>query len=56
MDRTANGYNPNNLNENVNPDTQPYFRLHGSDMPWVFGNLYPLRTPNDLYSTQLTSG
>ena len=25
-------------------------------MPWVFGNLYPLRDANDLYSTQLTSG
>ena len=24
-------------------------------MPWVFGNLYPLRDANDLYSIQLTS-
>ena len=34
----------------------PYFRFHGSDMPWVFGDLYPLRDANDLYSTQLISG
>lgn len=63
MDRTSNGYDPNKLGGPPvtpgypygNPNL-PYFRLHGSDMPWVFGNLYPLRDANDLYSTQLTAG
>ena len=62
MDRTSNGYDPNMLGgppvepgyPNGNPNL-PYFRLHGSDMPWVFGDLYPLRDNNDLYSTQLTT-
>jgi hypothetical protein len=34
----------------------PYFRYHGADMPWVFGNINPIRDPNDLYSVQLVSG
>ena len=63
MDRTIAGYDPNLLGgppatpgyPNGNPNL-PYFRLHGSDMPWVFGDLYPLRDANDLYSTQLTTG
>ena len=63
MDRTIAGYDPNLLGgppvtsgyPNGNPNL-PYFRLHGADMPWVFGDLSPLRDANDLYSTQLTTG
>lgn len=63
MQRTSDGYDPNGLGGPPvtpgypygNPNL-PYFRLHGSDMPWVFGNLYPLRDVDDLYSIQLTSG
>ncbi|MCJ1291316.1 hypothetical protein MMC34_002859 [Xylographa carneopallida] len=63
MQRSAGGYDPNGLGgPPAAPgypygDPQlPYFRLHGSDMPWVFGNLYPLRDSLDLYSIQLESG
>jgi hypothetical protein len=43
MQRTAGGYDPNNLGGPPvepgypygNPE-KPYFKLHGSDMPWVF--------------------
>jgi len=63
MQRTSGGYDPNGLGgPPAAPgypygDPQlPYFRLHGSDMPWVFGNLYPLRDSIDLYSIQLESG
>lgn len=63
MDRTINGYDPNNLGgppvtpgyPHGNPNL-PYFKLHGSDMPWVFGTLSTIRDPNDLYSEQLVSG
>jgi carboxylesterase type B len=57
MDRTISGYDPNGLGgpPGNNPEL-PYFRLHGSDMPWVFGNLGTLRDANDLYSIQLESG
>jgi carboxylesterase type B len=63
MQRSTGGYDPNNLGgpaksaayPNGNPNL-PYFRLHGADMPWVFGNLRTLRDANDLYSIQLTSG
>ncbi|CZR69418.1 related to acetylcholinesterase precursor [Phialocephala subalpina] len=63
MDRSINGYDPNNLGgppispgyPNGNPNL-PYFKLHGSDMPWVFGTLSTLRDANDLYSEQLVSG
>ncbi|KAL3427888.1 alpha/beta hydrolase (carboxylesterase) [Phlyctema vagabunda] len=62
MDRTISGYDPNNLGgPSVSPGypkgnpNLPYFRLHGSDMPWVFGNLGTLRDANDLYSIQLTT-
>ena len=62
MDRTINGYDPNNLGGPPvtpgyplgNPNL-PYFRLHGSDMPWVFGDLGELRDANDLYSIQLST-
>ncbi|KAI9749687.1 MAG: hypothetical protein M4579_006777 [Chaenotheca gracillima] len=63
MQRSSNGYDPNSLGgppaspgyPNGNPNL-PYFRLHGSDMPWIFGNLGTLRDANDLYSIQLESG
>lgn len=64
VERTIDGYNPNNVPgapvtpgyPNGNPNL-PYFRLHGADMPWIFGNFYdPLRDDNDLYSVQLVSG
>ena len=63
IERTIDGYNPNNLPgapvtpgyPDGNPNL-PYFKLHGSDMPWPFGNFYdPLRDANDLYSVQLVS-
>jgi carboxylesterase type B len=49
MDRTYSGYNPNNVDGNGpvqegfpygNPN-EPYYRLHGSDMPWMFVSLEP---------------
>lgn len=63
VERSINGYNPNNLpGAPVTSDypygnpNQPYFKLHGSDMDWIFGNYYgPLRDANDLYSVQLVS-
>lgn len=63
MQRTGAGYDPNGLGgppvtpgfPNGNPNL-PYFRLHGSDMPWVFGNLGTLRDADDLFSIQLESG
>ncbi|MCJ1313970.1 hypothetical protein MMC25_007650 [Agyrium rufum] len=63
MQRSINGYDPNNLGGPPatpgfpygNPNL-PYFKLHGSDMPWVFGDIYPIRAPEDLYSVQLSSG
>lgn len=64
FERTINGYNPENVSgapitpgyPNGNPDL-PYFKLHGADMDWLFGNFYvPLRDANDLYSVQLVSG
>lgn len=64
FERAIDGYNPNNLPgapvepgfPNGDPEL-PYFKLHGADMEWVFGNFYePLRDDNDLYSVQLVSG
>ncbi|KAJ4599218.1 hypothetical protein HRR83_003971 [Exophiala dermatitidis] len=65
FERTINGYNPENV-PSAGPVTRgyphgnpnlPYFRLHGADMAWLFGNFYgPLRDANDLYSVQLVSG
>lgn len=56
MERTINGYDPNNLGGPANSDpNNPYFRLHGADMPWVFGTLNQIRDANDLYSVQLVS-
>lgn len=62
MQRTSGGYDPNNLGgppatpEFPNGDPElPYFRLHGADLPWVFGTLTTLRDPLDLFSMQLVS-
>jgi carboxylesterase type B len=56
MERTINGYDPNNLGgpKDGNPKN-PYFRFHGADMPWVFGTLSTIREPEDLWSVQLVS-
>ncbi|KAK6439606.1 hypothetical protein LTR95_004178 [Oleoguttula sp. CCFEE 5521] len=66
--RTGNGYDPNNLGAsglavgpvvpgypNGDPDL-PYFRIHGSDLGFTYGNEYPLRDANDLKASQLISG
>lgn len=64
FERAVAGYNPDNLPGAPvepgypygNPEL-PYYKLHGADMPWVFGNFYsPLRDDNDLHSLQLVSG
>jgi len=63
MDRSEGGYNPNLVNAigdvtpaypYGNPNT-PYYRLHGSDAPYPFGNFYPLRDAGDLQHVQLTA-
>jgi len=62
MERTIGGYDPHNLGGPAvtpgyplgNPNL-PYFKLHGGDMPWLFGNINVLRDANDLYSVQLTT-
>ncbi|TKA61436.1 hypothetical protein B0A55_11600 [Friedmanniomyces simplex] len=66
--RTYEGYDPNNLGlsglsqgptepgyPNGDPEL-PYFRLHGSDLGFSYGNQYPLRDPQDLEASQLISG
>jgi carboxylesterase type B len=56
FDRTIDGYDPNNLGgpKNDNPEN-PYFRLHGSETPWIMGTLSRIRDPKDLWSVQLTT-
>jgi hypothetical protein len=62
MDRSIAGYDPNGLGgppvtpgfPRGNPNL-PYFKLHGADIPWMFGNLGALRDADDLFSIQLTS-
>ncbi|KAL4908094.1 hypothetical protein BDW74DRAFT_115595 [Aspergillus multicolor] len=62
MHRTIGGVDPNNVGgppstpdyPNGDPEV-PYFRLHGSDLPFVFGNLDTIRDPSDLYAAQLIS-
>lgn len=56
------GYDPNGLGgAPVTPGYPlgnpyaPYFRVHGSDQGWSFGNLPFFRDPADLYSLQLES-
>lgn len=63
IERTYGGYDPNHLggppSTPAYPEGDPnlpYFRLHGADLPWVFGTLTTLRDNRDLYSMQLTSG
>ncbi|KAK5117032.1 hypothetical protein LTR62_006753 [Meristemomyces frigidus] len=60
--RTLLGYDPNNLGgAPVEPGYPlgdpyaPYFRTHGSDQGWSFGNLPFFRDVYDLYSLQLES-
>ena len=63
MNRGLGGYDPNNLGgPPVEPGfplgdpNLPYFKFHGSDMSWTFGNLGEIRAPQDLYFAQLASG
>ncbi|KAI6786655.1 carboxylesterase family protein-like protein, partial [Hortaea werneckii] len=68
FDRTYGGYDPDNLgasglsNGPVTPGypygnpNLPYFRLHGADVGFTYGNQSPLRDANDLYANQLISG
>ena len=67
IDRTYEGYDPNNLGANLSagpvepgyPYGDPelaYFRLHGSDLGFTYGNQYPLRDGRDLKASQLISG
>jgi carboxylesterase type B len=63
--RTYEGYDPNDLGASglsqgpVEPgypygDAElPYFRLHGSDLGFTYGNQYPLRDSKDLLAMQL---
>lgn len=68
MERTYEGYDPNNLGlsglsqgpispeyPNGNPHL-PYFRLHGADLGFTYGNQNPLRDASDLQASQLISG
>ena len=68
MERTWAGYDPNNLGlsglasgpiepgyPNGNPH-EPYFRLHGADLGFTYGNQNPLRDATDLQASQLISG
>ena len=64
QERTLGGYDPNNLGgppvapgyPNGDPNL-PYFRFHsGATNPFIFGNLAPIRDPDDLYAAQLNSG
>ncbi|EMC91380.1 hypothetical protein BAUCODRAFT_80219 [Baudoinia panamericana UAMH 10762] len=63
--RTYEGYDPNNLGASglsqgptepgypYGDPELPYFRLHGSDLGFTYGNQFPLRDANDLKATQL---
>jgi hypothetical protein len=64
QDRTIGGYDPNNLGgppvepsfPNGDPNL-PYFRFHsGATAPFIFGNISPIRDPDDLHAAQLNSG
>ncbi|KAK3715664.1 hypothetical protein LTR37_006889 [Vermiconidia calcicola] len=68
MERTYEGYDPNGLGASGlsqgsktpsypygNPDL-PYFRLHGADLGFTYGNQNPLRNADDLKAAQLISG
>ena len=68
MERTYEGYDPNDLGASglsagpVEPGypygdpNLPYFRLHGSDLGFTYGNQYPFRDADDLKASQLISG
>ncbi len=67
IERTYEGYNPNELKlglirgphrpgyPNGDPEL-PYFRLHGSDLGFTYGNQDPLRDEQDLIASQVISG
>lgn len=56
FDRTEGGYDPNHVgNIKTNDSDLPYFRLHGADMPWLFGGLSVLRNADDLRSLHVTT-
>lgn len=65
-DRTYEGYDPLGLGPGLNggagdPDDPEgagarYFRLHGSDLGFAYGNQEPLRDGRDLRASQLVSG
>ena len=67
IERTYEGYDPLGLGANLSagpvepgypygdPEL-PYFRLHGSDLGFTYGNQYPLRDEQDLKASQLITG
>lgn len=59
IDRTYEGYDPLSLGPSLNGGENPegnYFRLHGSDLGFTYGNQDPLRDERDLQASQLISG
>lgn len=59
IDRTYEGYDPLGLGPRLNGGGDPeeaYFRLHGSDLGFTYGNQAPLRDARDLRASQLISG
>lgn len=59
IDRTYEGYDPLNLGPSLNGGSDAesnYFRLHGSDLGFTYGNQNPLRDHRDLQASQLISG
>lgn len=59
IDRTYEGYDPLNLGPSLNGGVDPegnYFRLHGADLGFTYGNQDPLRDARDLRASQLISG
>lgn len=59
IDRTYEGYDPLDLGPTLNGGVNPegnYFRLHGSDLGFTYGNQNPLRDQRDLQASQLISG
>lgn len=57
--RTYEGYDPLKLGPTLNGGVNPegnYFRLHGSDLGFTYGNQNPLRDQRDLQASQLISG
>lgn len=61
IDRTYEGYDPLGLGPALNGGDDDsaegnYFRLHGSDLGFTYGNQHPLRDARDLQASQLISG